>query len=383
MGTVSIMSYRPLLTNVTLIFFVLLTLTSSCALSKKSLESKSPEDKLALAMTYYGKGQYFKAIPLFEELLPVYRGTDKRAEIYFYYAKAQYEMDNAIMAGFHFKRLYDQHSLSEFAEESLFMHAESYYAQSPKWSLDQTPTYEALQAYQNFINIYPTSERVELCNNRIDLLRDKLERKALEAANLYYRTRDYRAAAIAYENLFLEFPDIENPSDLYFLAAMSYYKYAERSFIDKQGERYKIAIDKLKLVQALYPEHPEFSTCDEFIYRSQLGVLSASVNMIYTRPLDERVPAVNEAIQSLEKAVWMDGNESYESQRQELLERAAYINVQTHYELALSSEENQQYRWHTDLVNISNSYLDSFGSSKNAREVQKIRDYSRTFIDRF
>ena len=101
----------------------------------------------------YGKGQYFKAIPLFEELLPVYRGTDKRAEIYFYYAKSQYEMDNAIMAGFHFKRLYDQHSLSEFAEESLFMHAESYYAQSPKWSLDQTPTYEALQAYQNFINI--------------------------------------------------------------------------------------------------------------------------------------------------------------------------------------------------------------------------------------
>ena len=167
------MSYRPLLTHVTLLFFVLLTLTSSCALSKKSLASKSPEDKLALAMTYYGKGQYFKAIPLFEELLPVYRGTDKRAEIYFYYAKAQYEMDNAIMAGFHFKRLYDQHSLSEFAEESLFMHAESYYAQSPKWSLDQTPTYEALQAYQNFINIYPTSERVELyCNNRIDLLRD-------------------------------------------------------------------------------------------------------------------------------------------------------------------------------------------------------------------
>ena len=105
--------------------------------------------------------------------------------------------------------------------------------------------------------------------------------------------------------------------------------------------------------------------------------------MIYTKPLDERVPAVNEAIQSLEKAVWMDGNESYESQRQELLERASYINVQTHYELALLSEENQQYRWHTDLVNISNYFLDSFGSSKNAREVQKIRDYSRTFIDRF
>ncbi|MGB0457353.1 MAG: outer membrane protein assembly factor BamD [Chitinophagales bacterium] len=377
------MTYRPFLSKLTLIFLVLLTLASSCALSKKSLESKSPEDKLALAMTYYGKGQYFKAIPLFEELLPIYRGTDKRAEIYFYYAKAQYEMDNAIMAGFHFKRLYDQHGLSDFAEESLFMHAESYYAQSPKWSLDQTPTYEALQAYQNFINIYPTSERVELCNNRIDLLRDKLERKALEAANLYYRTRDFRAAAIAYENLFLEFPDIENPSDLYFLAAMSYFKYAERSFIDKQGERYKIAIDKLKLVQALYPEHPKFATCDEFIVKSELGVLSASVNMIYTRPIDERIPAVNEAIQSLEKAAWMDGNESYEFQRQELLERAAYISVQTHYELALSSEENQQYRWHTDLVNISNKYLESFASSKNAREVQKIRDYSRTFIDRF
>ena len=66
-----------------------------------------------------------------------------------------------------------------------------------------------------------------------------------------------------------------------------------------------------------------------------------------------------------------------------MLVPALNINVQTHYELALLSEENQQYRWHTDLVNISNYYLDSFGSSKNAREVQKIRDYSRTFIGRF
>ena len=377
------MPYRSIFPYSSIIAMLLLMMVSSCALSKKALDNKTPEDKLALAMTYYGKGQYFKAIPLYEELLPIYRGTEKRAEIYFFYAKSQYEMGNPIMAGFHFKRLYDQHTLSEFAEESLFMHAESYYAQSPKWSLDQTPTYEALQAYQNFINIYPTSERVELCNNRIDLLRDKLEKKALEAANLYYRTRDYRAAAIAYENLFLEFPDIESPEDLYFLAAMSYYKYAERSFVDKQGERYKIAADKLKLVQTLYPKHPEFSTCSDYYNRSQLGILASMVNMIYTRPLDERIPAVKEATRSLKNAVWIEGNESYETKRKELLERAAYLSVQTHYELALSSEEKQQYRWHTDLINASNSYLESFETSKNAREVKKIRDYSRTFIDRF
>ena len=275
----------------------------------------------------------------------------------FFYAKSQYEMGNPIMAGFHFKRLYDQHTLSEFAEESLFMHAESYYAQSPKWSLDQTPTYEALQAYQNFINIYPTSERVELCNNRIDLLRDKLEKKALEAANLYYRTRDYRAAAIAYENLFLEFPDIESPEDLYFLAAMSYYRYAERSFVDKQGERYKIAADKLKLVQTLYPSHPEFSTCSDYYNRSQMGILASMVNMIYTRPLDERIPAVKEATRSLDKcSVDRRKMNPMKQSVRSYLERAAYINVQTHYELALSSEEKQQYRWHTDLINASNSY---------------------------
>ena len=80
------MPYRSIFSYSSIIAMLLLMMVSSCALSKKALDNKTPEDKLALAMTYYGKGQFFKAIPLYEELLPIYRGTDKRAEIYFFYA---------------------------------------------------------------------------------------------------------------------------------------------------------------------------------------------------------------------------------------------------------------------------------------------------------
>ena len=37
-------------------------------------------------MQYYEKKNYIKAMSLFEELIPVYKGTDKAEEIYYYYS---------------------------------------------------------------------------------------------------------------------------------------------------------------------------------------------------------------------------------------------------------------------------------------------------------
>ena len=102
------------------------------------------------------------------------------------------------------------------------------------------------------------------------------------------------------------------------------------------------------------------------------------IGVVYLRPFLEKF--LYFCFENFNVSFWTTSNSLYcKTILKLILTKEQYENTQ----LILSSEENQQYRWHTDLVNISNSYLDSFGSSKNAREVQKIRDYSRTFIDRF
>ena len=59
---------------------------------------------------------------------------------------------------------------------------------SPNHKLDQTYTLEAIKSFQDFTNTFPRSDRVTQCNELIDELRDKLEKKAYYHSKviLYY-----------------------------------------------------------------------------------------------------------------------------------------------------------------------------------------------------
>jgi outer membrane protein assembly factor BamD len=64
----------------------------------------------------------------------------------------------------------------------------------------------------------------------------------LKAAELYYKTENYRAAAFSYKNLLIDYPDIDNPEEIQYKVVKSFYKYAEQSIVTKQQERYEEAI---------------------------------------------------------------------------------------------------------------------------------------------
>ncbi len=57
----------------------------------------------------------------------------------------------------------------------------SLYMQSPEYDLDQTPSYEAINVMQNFINQYPTSEFAKNAGGIVNELELKLEKKEFEA----------------------------------------------------------------------------------------------------------------------------------------------------------------------------------------------------------
>ena len=62
----------------------------SCSKYQKVLRSDDYNYKYNMAIMYYQKGDYNRAMPLFNELSTVMKGTDKIQEVNFYYAYCNY-----------------------------------------------------------------------------------------------------------------------------------------------------------------------------------------------------------------------------------------------------------------------------------------------------
>lgn len=210
--------------------------------------------KYEKAVEYYDKGDYYRALQVFEQLIPVYRGTNKAEQLYYYYAYSYYYEREYVMASYYFKRFAVNFPSSEHAEEASFLVAYCKYLDSPRYSLDQTVTREAIDEFQLFINRFPYGEKAAEATDLIIELRAKLEKKDYNIGNLYYKMEDYRAAIISYENLLKDFPDSEYREDVLYKIITSYYSYALKSIEDKKKERFENAVKAYYDFIALYPE---------------------------------------------------------------------------------------------------------------------------------
>lgn len=215
----------------------------SCSDYQKVLKSPNPEIKYAKTIEYYEEDEYLKAMPLFEELIPLYRGTDKGQKIYFYYCYTNLKLGFLLQAAFHFKNYYSTYPLSEHAEEALFMSAYCNYLDSPEPTLDQTPTRQALEELQIFVNTFPESELVDSSNFLVDKLEQKLEVKAFSNAKQYYKIRKYKSAVVALNNLLIEYPNTIYREEIKLLVLKSYYYLAINSIDEKKMERFDEGVE--------------------------------------------------------------------------------------------------------------------------------------------
>ena len=237
-----------------LIIIGLFILIASCSKHSKLLKSVDNEAKFEAAVDYFEKADYYRALQLFEQLMGAFRGTAKAEQLYFYYAYCYYYQEEYLMASYYFKRYAKSFPGGERSEECFFMSAYCQYLLSPKYSLDQTNTYEAIKEFQLFIDIYNDSDRIETCNQLIDELRAKLEKKDFEIAKLYLKTEHYRAAITAFNNVIKDYPDTRNKEEILYYILKSYFYYAEKSIKEKQLERYQSAIEAYNDLKYLFPE---------------------------------------------------------------------------------------------------------------------------------
>lgn len=215
--------------------------------------SADPQLLYDKAIAYYEEGDNLKAQTLLELIISSFRGRKEAELIYFYYAYTHYNMGKFILSSYYFKNFANTFTTSDLREEAEFMSAFSYYRLAPSYRLDQGYTRSAIDGFQSFINAYPQSDRVERCNLLIDELRRKLEQKAYAEAELYFNLRQYQAAVHSFENLLTDFPETPDAEKVRFMIVKSYYLLAINSILEKQGERYRLAIDNYRTFRRKYP----------------------------------------------------------------------------------------------------------------------------------
>ncbi|MCW3124948.1 MAG: hypothetical protein JWO03_606 [Bacteroidetes bacterium] len=225
------------------VFYLGLT---SCETPEKVMKSPDINYKLKVATDWYNKKQYYKCIPVFEELMGLMKGQRSTEDIYFMYCMANYKQGDYMIGAYHFKNFVTTYPLSDKAEEALFMAAMCNDRLSPRYELDQTYTTKAIDGFQAFINQYPDSKRMDTANKMITSLRKKLEKKAWANAEQYYKTENYKAAAVSFENLLIQFPDMDNSERILFMVVKSYDKYADNSTILKKVDRYHSVVTSYK-----------------------------------------------------------------------------------------------------------------------------------------
>ncbi len=210
---------------------------ASCGSYQKALKSEDMAVKYAEAEKVYEKGKYQKAIRLFEQMAPSYRGKPAAEKMYYMFAQSYYKTKQYYLAGYQFDSFVAGYPASEKKEEAQFLSAKSYSMLSPRYSLDQVDTFKAIDKLQAFIDQYPNSQYLPEANQRVKDLREKIEKKVFENAKQYNLISDYKSALVALDNFISDYPGTPYKEEALFYKLDSAYKLAINSVPAKMEER--------------------------------------------------------------------------------------------------------------------------------------------------
>jgi outer membrane protein assembly factor BamD len=362
--------------------YCMLLLVSSCDTPEKVLKSTDIEYKKAKAIFWYNKKEYYKCIPVLEELIGLMKGRQNVEELYYMYCMANYKQGDYMISAYHFKNFYDQYPANERSEECLFMYAKSYQQLSPKPDLDQTYTNKALEAYSFFLNIFPESKYVGETNEAVAKLRKKLEKKALSNAELYYKTGNFKAAATCYENVLKEFPDLEDPEKVNFLIIKSSYKYAFNSISQKKADRYKAVIAQFDEFKRRYPNSKLIAEGTKYQIQSYYLAVMGAFEWAETAALDDREGAFNLAFKVADQELPFITSEKQKAQIAELKEKGHFLIVKYNYLLSEIRKIEQKLPTLKQTINTYYIFVDLFPRSRYAKEAEKIFNNSTEQIKR-
>lgn len=230
------------------LLFVVYSFTS-CGNYQKLLKSNDAELKYNKAVEYFEKGDFMRATTLFDAVATYYKGTERSESVLNYLAKAYMGQKDYFTASEYYKTYVKTYPKGKYVIESKYMIGYCYYLDSPDARLDQAQTYNAITAFQEFLDVYPESDRVQEANKLLDELKNKLAYKAYLNSKLYfnlgnYMGNNYQSAIITAQNALKNFPTTEYREALSMIILESKYQQAIQSVKERELDRYRNTIDE-------------------------------------------------------------------------------------------------------------------------------------------
>ena len=261
-----------------LLLFCMAVLLSSCASEfNKVYKNADNEYKYEYAKQCFAMGKYQQASSLLQDLVMVSKGRDNAQECLYLLGMAEYCNRDYESASTTFKKYYSSYPKGLFAEQACFYIGQSLYRGAPEPRLDQTPTVGAINAYQQFLDIYPDSELRSVAQSRLFELQDNLVQKEFLSAQLYYNLggyfgninanteSNYEACIITAQNALKNYPYSKIREKFSVLIMKSKFYLAENSSEERRLDRYRDAEDECYGFINEYPESKEIVTAEKFI----------------------------------------------------------------------------------------------------------------------
>ncbi|MCE5330835.1 MAG: outer membrane protein assembly factor BamD [Bacteroidales bacterium] len=256
------------------LLFVSLFIFASCGEYQKLLKSNDPELKYTKAVEYFDKGDFMRASTLFDEISAYYKGTERSETILNYIAKSYMGQKDYFSASEYYKTYIKTYPKGTYITEAKFMIGYCYYLDSPDARLDQTSTFNAIAALQEFIDIFPESERVAEAIKLLDEMINKLAYKEYLNSKLYfnlgnYLGNNYESAVITAQNALKKYPSTKYREEFALIILESKYQQAVQSIEDKKIDRYRNTIDEYYNYINEFPEGKMRKQADKIFNESK------------------------------------------------------------------------------------------------------------------
>lgn len=240
---------------------------SSCGEYNKVLKSTDVNYKYEYAKKAFEEKKYAQAYTILEDLITVFKGTDKAEESLYLLAMSYYENKDYLTAGTYFKNYYSHYPKGQYAELARYYAGYGYYLDSPDSQLDQSQTLKAIEELQAFLDYFPKSDKVSVAQSAIFELQDKLVKKELENAQLYYNLgnymgNNYESAVITAKNAIKEYPYSKYKEQLELLVLKARFREASESVDEKKEERFRTVIDEYYSFINDYPDSDDRKEAD-------------------------------------------------------------------------------------------------------------------------
>ena len=261
------------------IYIVSLCVFSSCANEFNQVYKTTDFNyKYEYAKECFLNKKYQRASILLQDVVVQQKGTDNAQECLYMLGMAQYLNKEYDLAAQTFKKYYSSYPKGVYAEDAEFYIGQSLYMSTPEPRLDQTQTIAAISAFQDYLDLFPDAIHKKEAQQCLFALQDKLIKKELYSAQLYFDLgtyfgncgpgeNNYDACIITAQNALKDYPYSTKREDFALLIMKSKFELATQSIDEKKLERYQDAEDECYGFINQYPDSKEKATAEKYIAR--------------------------------------------------------------------------------------------------------------------